>query len=530
MKRTLVFHPFSFAFYLVLGVYSQNASQVPLDWLIRPLLILLASTLLFYLFLVRATNNLEYSGFVCTVSLIWLFSGHLYRYLLDWSSFWRTLFGGVCAIVLFTIPLVLLVRRRVWEKLSRPQIITTFLNAASVFLLVVPVWLTVSTLYRSHAQVRQIREREAQVDLPLSASIQSTPDIYLIILDGYGRVDFLKDVYGYDNSQFIDFLEKKGFYVAEKATSNYPQTELSISSSLNLDYLDGFVAGFGDTSDRSPLRELLQHTAVRRLLEGQGYRFVALPSASLFAQIRDADLYFDLSQGDINEFEGLLLSSTLAGVAVESFGIDLPVQSYELHRRYILYSLDKLMDVPDLPGPKFVFAHIMSPHPPFIFDRDGNFITPTRPYSTWDASLFPGSESEYQNGYIGQMIFLNGRIMDVVSAILEQSANPPIIIIQGDHGPGAYYNTLELDDKCLNERYSILNAYYFPDGDYHLLYPSISPVNTFRLILRQYFGANLDLLEDRSYFAGWLSPYVFTDVTEQARSACDVSARNTFQP
>jgi hypothetical protein len=396
------------------------------------------------------------------------------------------------------------------------------LNAVSVFLVVVPAWLTISTLYKANAQVQMIKERQSKFDVPLSDSTQSAPDIYLIIVDGYGRADFLEDVYAYDNSQFMDFLKEEGFYIAEMGTSNYPQTELSISSSLNLNYLDGFVDGFGNTSDRSPLRELLQHTVVSRLLEGQGYQFVALPSASLFAQIRDADVYLGMTQGDINEFEGLLLSSTLAGVAVESFGVDLPVQSYEMHRRYVLYSLDKLADVPELPGPKFVFAHIMSPHPPFIFDRDGNFIVPDRPYSTWDASLFPGTVDEYQKGYIDQMIFLNGKLMDVVTAILDKSSTSPIIIIQGDHGPGAYYNTLDLDYTCLSERYSILNAYYFPDGDYHSLYPSITPVNSFRVILNQYFSAKLDLLEDRSYFAGWLSPYVFTDVTEQARSACEI--------
>lgn len=531
MKRPLVIHPFAFAIYSVLSVYSQNASQVPIDWLFRPLLLLLLITLVANFFLIRVTKNPEYSGFVCTVFLVWLFTGHLHRYLLDWSSFWRTPMGGVLALILFSIPLVFLVRRQIWESLSNPRIITTVMNVVTTFLIVVPAWITVSTLYNANAHVQQISERRSNIHVPLSGSVQSTPDIYLIIADGYGRADLLEEMYTFDNSSFLTFLEEKGFYIAEESTSNYPQTELSLSSSLNLRYLDELVAGFGDTSDRSPLRELLQHTVMRRLLEERGYQFVALPSASLFSQIRDADVYFNLTPGDINEFEGLLLSSTLAGVVAESFGVGLPVQSYEMHRRYILYSLDKIMDVPEeIPGPKFVFAHLMSPHPPFIFDRDGNFVIPDRPYSTWDASLFPGTVDEYQAGYIDQMIFLNGQLMEVVTAILDKSPRPPIIIIQGDHGPGSYYNTLELDDSCLNERYSILNAYYFPDGDYHLLYPSISPVNSFRVILNQYFGADLELLEDKNYFAGWLSPYLFTDVTEHVHSACTVSNGNVTQP
>ena len=118
------------------------------------------------------------------------------------------------------------------------------------------------------------------------------------------------------------------------------------------------------------------------------------------------------------------------------------------------------------------------------------------------------------------MVYLNSRLIDVITAILENSPTPPIIIIQGDHGPGAYYDTLELDESCLIERYSILNAYFFPDQAYEALYPSISPVNSYRVILNQYFGANLELLEDRNYFAGWLSPYQFTDVSDKIKSAC----------
>ncbi len=525
MKRPLIIHPFAFAVYSIVGVYSQNASQVPVDWLFRPLLVLVLISILLYLLLKKAFRDPERAGFVVTVFLIWLFTGHIYRLLLDWSSFWRTPAGGLSALLLFSIPLGLLASSAVWRKLTNPRLITTFLNVASVFLIAVPVMSTISTLYGSSKQVQLIQERQSKVQVSFADTSQSMPDIYFIVLDGYGRADVLRDLYDHDNSQFLSFLKEKGFYIADQGTSNYPQTELSLSSSLNLHYLDEFVAGFGDTRDRSPLRELLQHTVMRRLLEERGYQFVALPSASLFAQLRDADVYFDPTPGDINEFEGLLLSSTLAGVIAESFGVGLPVQSYEMHRRYILYSLGKLKDIPEeVPGPKFVFAHIMSPHPPFIFDRDGNFIIPDRPYSTWDASLFPGTAEEYRRGYIDQMIYLNGQLIEVITSILEQSSSPPMIIIQGDHGPGSYYNMLDLDSSCLSERFSILNAYYFPDGDYGSLYPSITPVNSFRVILSQYLGADLDLLEDRNYFSGWLSPYLFRDVTQQVHAACEISS------
>lgn len=521
-KRQRIIHPFLFAFYSVAGIYSQNASQIPLNWLIRPLVICVVFTSFVYFLLIRKYKDAEYAGWGASMGIVWLFSGHVYRLLLETSTFWRTVHGGILVLVLSCLVWGVLASRWAWDKLTRRRTITLFLNTVSVVLAVFPIWTIASTSYRSNAQVQAIRERVTRFEVPLSSTSQMPPDIYLIVLDGYGREDILRDLYGYDNSEFIGFLRENGFYVADQSTANYPQTELSISSGMNLQGLDDYVSGFGNTSDRSPLRELMRNTVIRRVLEEQRYQFVALPSAALFAQIDDADVYYSLTPGDINEFEGLVLSATMAGVFVEAWGWDLPVQGYELHRRYILFSLDKLRQVPEIPGPKFVFAHLLSPHPPFIFDADGNFTVPERPYSSWDASLYPGSTEEYKKGYIEQMVFLNRKIMEVVTDILESSVTPPIILIQGDHGPGAYYDTLQLNTSCLAERFSILNAYYFPDGNYELLYPSVTPINTFRVILNQYFGADLDLLEDRNYFAGWLSPYQFTEVSDKIGDACIV--------
>lgn len=520
MKRIVILHPFLIAIYSVIGIYSQNASQVPVDWTFRSLLVLLSLAVALYLFLKYVLKDAERAGFLTSLFLMWLSVGHVYRLLLDVSPVWQTFPGRFIALLAISLPFGLLASSWVWRKITNRQLITRLLNAMSLVLVVFPLITILSTLPREASQVQALRARQTKIGLPQSRSNEPAPDIYVIILDGYGRADFLKSEYGYDNSEFIHFLKTKGFYVADRSTSNYPQTELSLSSLLNFRYLDEYVAGFGEASGRAPLREMLQSTAVRGFLEGEGYTMVALPSAALFAQIRDADVYVSMDSWYLNEFEGLLLSTSPLGVAAEGLGMNLPVAGYELHRRYILFSLEALTKVHKTPGPKFVFAHILSPHPPFIFDEIGNSVIPDYPYSSWDASLFPGVKEEYITGYTGQMTFVNRKLEGIIETILASSAEPPVIIIQGDHGPGAYYDMLMLNDSCLTERYSILNAYYFPDRDYQLLYPEITPVNSFRVILNKYFKTRLDLLDDRNYFAGWLSPYVFTDVTAEAGMVC----------
>jgi hypothetical protein len=527
--RIFVFHPFLFAIYFVLGAYSQNASQVPIGWISRPIALILFITIVVYVYLLTIFKDQEYAGFASTLFINWLFLGHLYRFLLERSSFWRTPLGGLAVFLLISIPLGFLASKWAWNALSgsTSKAITTFLNVASISLIVIPLWTTITIFYKGHQQLQAIKEQQVPLTTPLAISLAPAPDIYVIIVDGYGRANMLHDVYGYDNGQFVAFLKEKGFYVADQATSNYPQTQLSVSSLLNFDYLNEHVKTFGDTNDRTALYELVQHPAIRQLMADQGYKFVALPSTTLVTQIRDADIYFNPITSDMNEFETFLLSSTVIEIANEAWGVELPVMGYDLHHNSILFSLQKLREMPKLPGPKFVFAHIMLPHPPFIFDHNGNFVPPNRPYIMWDASLFPGTTAEYQRGYTEQVTFLNHKLTEIISDILAQSSNPPIIILQGDHGPGAFFDMLEPgNNSCLCERFSILNAYYFPDGEYRSLYPSITPVNSFRVILNQYFGAQLSLLEDKNYYATWVSPYLYTDVTDETQLPCDTSGKN----
>jgi len=60
--------------------------------------------------------------------------------------------------------------------------------------------------------------------------------------------------------------------------------------------------------------------------------------------------------------------------------------------------------------------------------------------------------------------------------------------------------------------FSILNAYYFPDQDYSDLYDSISPVNSFRVVLNRYLGAAYPILEDLT-FGGTHEPFTLNDET-----------------
>jgi len=120
-------------------------------------------------------------------------------------------------------------------------------------------------------------------------------------------------------------------------------------------------------------------------------------------------------------------------------------------------------------------------------------------------------------------MFANSKVQSALEAIISRSVEPPVIILQSDHGPGSLLNKEDLRSTYLKERMSILNAYYLPDSGDAQLYEEITPVNTFRVVLNSYFGTDLELLGDESYFSTWSHPYVFINVTDDV--AAEVGGR-----
>lgn len=498
---------------------------VPVQWVLRPLFVFMLIAVGLYLALRVVISDKQYAGYVASLCVVWSFFGRFQRELFERSAFWDTSPGIIIAFIAWTAVFIFLGNKKIWSWLYTQTPATYLLNLISFFLLLFPVFMTSRAVINSMKQTK-IYEAHNSLHIPLPLkSPENPPDVYWIILDGYGREDFLRETYDLDTSDFIDFLKDRDFYVAEKSAANYPQTILSLPSAANMQYLDEFSKGLEDESSRAPLQRYFRENDVMRSLQNAGYKIVALRSATLSTQLHDADYYIDMAMlGNLNEFEGLALSSTLAGAGIEALELNLPIPSYRMHRDQIYFTLDNLETVVKIPGPKFVFSHILAPHPPFVLDATGNPVQAERPFSLEDTGAYKGTHEEYIQGYSNQVRYLNWRLMEAVDSILAKSDSPPIIIIQGDHGPGSYFDLSGANNTCLKERYSILNAYYFPDGRYAALYPTITPVNSFRVVFNQYFGVDLDILDDKSYFATWLAPYRYIDVSDDIR-ACELPSK-----
>jgi len=319
------------------------------------------------------------------------------------------------------------------------------------------------------------------------------PEVYYIILDGYPRQDMLLKYHKVDISDFINNLEAMGFYIPSCSLSNYAMTNLSLASSLNMNYLEGL----NQNIHAIDLPKSIIDSGMRQFLQGLGYKTVSIDSGIWFTELQDADYYVYENQPIVNsffdfkrlsEFEVLFLRTTVLLTLEESKAAWLDTLTQNPRKvgyDRILFEFDQLEKAPALPEPKFVFVHIVAPHsPPFMFNADGALVE---------------SNSTYQ-GLGDELQYLNKRTLEAVQAIIAKSKNPPVIIIQGDHG---------LDNEV---RMANLIAYYFPNGGAKVLYPTITPVNSFRLVLDTYFGQKLPLLPDVSYFSTYEKMFAFTKV------------------
>lgn len=322
---------------------------------------------------------------------------------------------------------------------------------------------------------------DARAEEPANrTSSASGPDIYYIVLDGYARNDVLADIFGFDNEPFLEWLENRGFYVARESLANYTRTHLSLASSLNMRYVDELPPNLTPDAGRE-LRKLLQRPRAIRALIERGYTYVHFDtpwwgtSGTPLAEVR-----YGLDQ--TSEFEAVYLQTTMPGRL-------LPLPTWQEEH---LQTLSHLPDVALKRESTIAFAHVLFPHPPFVLDEDGEVL---------ERDVELGGSWDDRDGYVRQLRFMNRWLASTVDAILATSPDQPLIVIQSDHGPWSTAGVTHDPGLARWERTAILNAYLVPDRMRASLYPSITPVNTFRLVLRDLLDLPLSLLADRSMFS-----------------------------
>jgi len=346
-------------------------------------------------------------------------------------------------------------------------------------------------------------------NIPSESSVnnQQYPDIYYIVFDAFPSSQAMKSTWGYDNSRLDSFLHSQEFYVASNSKSNYNLTVLSISSTLNMDYMPTIDLYQDETKMYFKASASILDNSLTRFLQDKEYNikhyqpvsfnnkdwnggllFPHMLYMNYFYQTLPGRLYRDIGWNVTNFRTTINRNVELSKYAQRNRDLNKDLLNTKL---LIEESLSK-----NKQKPQFVYAHFLLPHDPYIYDSTGQ-LKPAE-------QTILLKEQDQPDAFIEQVKYTNKIIRQLVSSIKQKNKSNTIIIISGDHG---FRNAFGTKHYMTFDNFS---AYYFPNKQYKELYPSISPVNSFRVVLNNFFNTNLSLMKDSSIFI----PYTLPGETE----------------
>lgn len=480
--RSTLIHPFLFAFFPIVFLFSINVGIIEQNEILVPLIVI-GIIIMILLIIMRKFFKKEKVSILISIGVTIFFSyGHVFNILE--TSYRISEFNLLLLLIgLFFIGVFYLIITK--RKLDNANVI---LNVIGITLIIV----SMSTIVTNNLETYDLNltnQDFTNESFLIAEDVENKPNIYYIILDAYAGSESLEEFFDFDNSEFLSFLEKEGFIVIKNSHSNYPSSEQSLASSLNINYIHNIFPNMQGDFKLGIVGNRIDNNVVMQNLKLLGYNIINFNSGIGFTrnlQIADETICERYGEGFLNfEMLRLLTKNSLI------FPIQTKLYQNDM-RDQILCIFEELPEIhKEKEEPFFVFAHIFIPHRPFIFDANGE-VTNTE-------NLEIAKINQDKNGYINQLIFTNKMVKQTITQIISTSDNQPIIIIQGDHGATVIPGLEEFKEDAIRERFSNLNAYYLPSNPKIKLHDGITPVNTFRLIFNNYFNSTYNLLEDKSY-------------------------------
>ncbi len=368
--------------------------------------------------------------------------------------------------------------------------ITSIMSLVTVVLLIFPLY---NILYYQLNRPGNV-ETEMSADQKLRVP-EPAPDIYYLILDGYASSSTLKKLYGTPNQDFYQQLEERGFQLKEDGYSNYALTFLSLASSLNMDYLKNLIPLPAGRNQLKPY-QLIDNSRVFHAFNQLGYTTINYDSG-WSGTISNSRAEYNPSPGSThNHFLYQTLRTTMLR----------PLISGDRARERIIFTLSSLAEIGEKKeGPVFAMAHLLPPHPPYLFDSQGKAIHKGK-------RDLAGDLWQYREEYIEQLKYINQEILQLIDRLKESEGPSPIIILQADHGPASLGEWEHPSAEFIQERMGILLALKLPETD-NMKLEIKTPINIFPLIFNMYFNSQLPLLEEKVLFSSYHQPYQLKDVS-----------------
>ena len=499
-------HPVLFAVYPILFLWAQNVGEAAPadvgDVLAATFLAgLVVTAIAWAAFQDRARGAL----FVAPIILGFMLYGHIANFHIPEQA----LQAGWMAVLAITLVAALKLPDRWIDRADRA-------------LRILAVVLVVITL----ANILPTEIEEASTPRTIVAAGRTLPgtttapkrDVYWLVYDRYGSDDAF-DV-GYDvQNDLTPWLREQGFDVLADSHANYVGTALSLSTTMNMTPLDELTKAVPKTSNSyQPVYAQLQGSLVARQFQALGYRYLHLGSWwNPTRTDRSADRNYNAD--GVSDFTSAVLEESFVPILAEKFlPEELPPTESAKHLKHNAWALNVLDGLPRESGPKFVFAHILLPHPPYVFDRDGRYIPPA------EAVRIPEVDAWHR-----QLDYTNSRLRAFIAGLLAKpESERPIIILQADEGPWPEkygkdkynFNWATATDREVRMKFGIMNAWYVPGGSEALeLRQDQTAINTFAILFDRYFGLDYPMQPDRIFASSWGRPYRSIEITDRLTEA-----------
>ena len=312
-----------------------------------------------------------------------------------------------------------------------------------------------------------------------------------MLFDGYSGSASLKAKYGFQN-ELDEYLVKRGFQIQPESRSNYNFTGFSLSSILNMSYIKNFKNPQAATAtDYVGCNYLIRNNRVTTFLERNGYEILNYSIFDLENKPALTEQYF------LPQTRKLITERTFFNRVSADIGWHLwsrlklpfnpknPFLRHIENNTYFLSLLNKTA-IAKSAQPRFIYAHLLLPHSPFFFDKNGK----RRDQGT----VFTEDDYNTPSSYLEYLQYTNGILRNLVDTII--SNNPQaVIILMGDHG-----YRLKSKEPHPAHHFNNLNAVYYPDKNYAGLYKNISGCNQFRVIFNKLFDQNFPLIKDSTVY------------------------------
>lgn len=468
-KKHYLFAPLIFAVSPLLELYSRNLTEIKPSNVI--IIISIISIFLYAIFLLlRLITKSNSSALVltCVISIVL----HFYRGV-------ETQFDGII-YTSFILVLCFLINKIKPQKLGQ-----IFFYTSMVIILMNVYQFTSSFCKNIHFTNAFIQEENI-------INKSSDRDIYLLILDQYPNSEYLKKLSGFDNNKFLNELRNRDFYVNDEIRSAYGRTRYAVPALLNLNYVP-------DLNTENKNIAISQNKLQKHSKEA-GYYNIYINNVS----------DFDAKKGKIldeayNIKNSFYINDCIASALSNSF---YSVLIRPLNRIYVsdnTLTWEKLDYAINVSKRKFVVTHIMSPHEPYLHDKDGNNI---RDYNGM-LEIGGGETKTNLPMYVDYLIYTNNKTIEIVDKILNSSDKPPIIIIMGDHGIRHHRfrhndvnncNVLFREKDFLKSYFTTLFAYYNPEDNYKEYEKIETHLNFLRKISNNIFGTDYKPVKEKLYY------------------------------